>query len=744
MEEIRLKQLLADLSLDEKIGQMVQIPGLYFEKDFVITGPANFINYTEEEVRLAGSVLSVVGADKLRGIQDRFLEEHPHHIPLMFMADIINGYRTIFPIPLGQGASFNPELSKKAAQIAALESAYAGLHVLFSPMVDLVRDARWGRVMESTGEDPCLNSMFARAIVEGYQGEKKAGGRPELTTEGNVSACIKHFAAYGAAMSGRDYNTVELSERTLREEYLPSYKEAIDAGCEMVMTSFNVLSRIPATGNKWLMRDILRKEWGFDGVLISDWGAIGELVNHGIAENEKEAAYRALLAGVDIDMCTRCYSGSLKALVKEGRIKEELIDEAVFRILKLKNQLGLFEHPYKDADPSAEKKYILCGDNRKAAREAASESFVLLKNDGLLPLSDTETTAFIGPFSDSAVIHGAWSIYADAKDSVSIKDGAKKAGFKSRFAKGCALSADYPLIGLGRKECEFIDEAGDEELIREAVELAKASKTVVLTLGELNLMSGEASSRGMLDIPKRQQRLFKEVSAVNPNIVTVLFTGRPLDLREISEASKALLVVWQPGSEGGNAICDILSGKISPSGKLPMSFPYSVGQVPVFYGELTTGRPLTPDTSNKFLSKYIDIPNSPLYSFGFGLSYSEFEVSEVSLDKKAVAMGSKEGIKASVILKNKGKMEACEVVQMYIRDKFASVARPVKELKGFKKICLKPGEERKVEFEITEDMLGFWGEDETSGNTFRAEKGDFIVYIGTSSDTKNKAEFSLS
>ncbi|MCR4655617.1 MAG: beta-glucosidase BglX [Lachnospiraceae bacterium] len=744
MEERKLKQLLNDMSLDEKIGQMVQIPGSFFEEDFVVTGPANFINYTSEELKLAGSVLSVIGADKLRDIQERFMEEHPHHIPLMFMADIINGYRTIFPIPLGQGASFNPGLSEKASEIAASESACAGLHVVFSPMVDLVRDARWGRVMESTGEDPYLNSMFAKAFVEGYQGKPGNDGHPVLTERGNLSACVKHFAAYGAPVAGRDYNTVELSERTLKEEYLPSYKAALDSGCEMVMTSFNVLSRIPATGNIRLMRDILRKEWGSEAVLISDWGAIGELVSHGVAKDVKEAAYMAIKAGVDIDMCTRCYSGNLKALAEEGRIEEELIDEAVLRILRLKNRLGLFEHPFKDADPSAEKKYILCEDNRKAAREAAAESFVLLKNEGILPLKDTETTAFIGPFADSPMIHGAWSIYADEKDAVSIKDGAEKAGFTSRFAKGCALSADYPLIGMGRKACGFIEEDGDDELIKEAVELAKASETVVLTVGELNIMSGEASSRGMLDIPKRQKRLLKEVSAVNRNIITVLFTGRPLDLREISELSKAILVVWQPGSEGGNAICDVLSGKKCPSGKLPMSFPYSVGQVPVYYGELSTGRAYKEGDENKFLSKYIDIPNSPLYPFGFGLGYSETEISDITLDKNDIRMGSKDSIRASVVLKNKGEREAGEVVQLYIHDEFASAARPVRELKGFQKVFLKPGEEKKIEFEITEDMLCFWGEDPSKGMTFGAEKGDFTVFIGLSSDTGNKASFSLS
>ncbi|MCR5790120.1 MAG: beta-glucosidase BglX [Lachnospiraceae bacterium] len=741
MQESRLKELLSDLTIEEKVGQLVQIPGSFFEEDFVITGPANAMNFTKEDLRLAGSVLSVVGAEKLTDIQKRFMDEHPHHIPLLFMADIINGYRTIFPVPLAQGASFHPALSKKAAEVAALESAYAGLHLLFSPMVDLSRDARWGRVMESTGEDPYLNSLFAAAIVEGYQGGKGADGHPALTEKGRLSACVKHFAAYGGAIGGRDYNTVELSERTLREEYLPSYQAAVEAGTETVMTSFNVLNRIPASGNRHLMRDILRQEWGFDGVLISDWAAIAELVSHGIAEDQKEAAYLAMQAGVDIDMCTRCYAGNLKELVEEGRIPETRLDEAVLRVLRLKNRLGLFEDPFKDADASQEKTYILCNENRKLSREAAAESFVLLKNEGALPLTDTDSTAFIGPFTDSARINGAWSIFAGEKDAVSIEAGIKNAGFSSKTAKGCLFSADYPLQGMGGKNADYLsDEKEEEALLQEAVRLAGACETVVLTLGELNIMTGEAASRGMLDIPSKQQRLLREIYKVNQNIVTVLFTGRPLDLREVSALSKALLVVWQPGSEGGNAICDVLSGKVSPSGKLPMSFPYCVGQVPVYYNELSTGRRYREGDPNKFLSKYIDIPNAPLYPFGFGLSYSAFAISEIMLDRDILPMGSGESIHASVTVKNTGEREAAEVVQLYIRDEVASTARPVRALKGIEKVFLKPGEEKKVSFAISEDMLRLYGADDE----FRAEKGDFTIYIGNSSETENAARFSLS
>ena len=740
MEEIKVKELLGSMSLDEKVGQLVQLPGSYFEDDFIITGPANFINFTEKDLLLAGSVLSIIGAGKLRKIQKKFVEKHPHNIPLIFMADIINGYRTIFPIPLAQGAMFDPEISKKGAQIAAMESAAAGIGLVFSPMVDLVRDPRWGRVMESTGEDPYLNSVYAKAIVEGYQGEARENGHPDLKKKGAVAACVKHFAAYGAAIAGRDYNTVELSERTLRDEYLPSYKAAVDAGSASLMTSFNTLNRIPSSGNKHIMREILRDEWGYDGVVISDWAAINELVFHRIAKDAKEAAYLAINAGVDIDMCTTCYSGHLKELIEEGRVSEELVDESVLRVLDLKNRLGLFEDPYKGMDEEAEKTFILCSKNREEARKAASESFVLLKNEDLLPLKKDENAVFIGPFTESNAITGAWSIFADYNDTVSIADGLKNAGYDFKTAKGCRRSADYPVLGMGRSHhYEEPDEEKDKKLLEEAVELAKNADKVVLTLGEINIMSGEATSRGFLDLPSMQVKLLEEVAAVNKNIAVILFTGRPLDIRRIEGLAKSVLVVWQPGTEGGNAICDVITGKVSPSGKLPMSFPYSVGQVPVYYNELSTGRHYEPGDDNKFLSKYIDMPNAPLYPFGFGLTYSDFKISEIKLDKNELRQGAGECIKAEVTLKNTGAVEASEVVQLYIRDEYASVTRPVRELKGFKKIKLAPGAEERVTFEIEEEMLKFTGADDVYGS----EKGEFTVFIGNSSTTENKASFNL-
>ena len=736
MDKNSLIKLLDDMSLEEKIGQLVQIPGSYFEEDFVVTGPANLINYSEKDLMLAGSVLSIMGAAKLRRIQDRFMENHPHHIPLIFMADIINGYRTVFPIPLGQGAMFNPELAKSGADIAARESAAAGIQVVFSPMVDLVRDARWGRVMESTGEDPYLNSVYAKALVEGYQGEAMVEGANFRKT-GRVGACVKHFAAYGAPTAGRDYNTVELSDRTFRDEYLPAYKAAVDAGCETLMTSFNVLNRIPTSGNNYVLRSILRGEWGYEGVVISDWAAINELVFHRIAENEKEAAYMAINAGVDIDMCTRCYCDHLKELVDEGRVSRELIDESVLRVLTLKNRLGLFENPYKDMDEETEKSYILCDDNRKAARRAAAESFVLLKNDGMLPVTTDEKVAVIGPFTDRKELNGSWSIFADSEDNLTISDVVRAYPLYT-IAKGCRFGADYPLIGMGGvKQYEEPDGAADEKLLNEAKAVAAAADKVILTLGESNLMTGEASSRGFIEIPQMQKRLLQQVAAVNDNIAVVLFCGRPLDIREIASIARSILVVWQPGTEGANAIMDTLTGKISPSGKLPMSFPYCVGQVPVYYNELSTGRENNGDSDNKFLSKYIDIPNEPLYPFGFGLTYSEFDLSPVRLDKTVLTADGV--ITAEVTVRNTGASAAAEVVQLYIRDEFASVARPVRELKSFCKVWMEPGEERTVSFEIKEDMLKFTGSD----NVYKSERGKFTVYIGNSSTTENGAEFEL-
>lgn len=733
MEKEKLLELLDDMSLEEKIDQLLQVCSYYYEKEGVLTGPENQAGFQEEEIKKAGSVLGGGGAALLRKIQENYMKTQPHKIPLLFMADIINGFRTIFPIPLAQGATFNPELVELAASISARESAAAGLHLTFSPMVDLVRDARWGRVMESTGEDPYLNSCFAKAMVEGYQ------GTGELKEKGKIASCLKHFAGYGAPMGGRDYNTVELSERTLREDYLLAYKAAVDAGSASAMTSFNTLDRVPSTGNKKLLRQILREEMGFDGVLISDWAAIEELIHHGMAEDKKEAARLAIEAGVDIDMMTTCYCGNLKKLAEENKIDVRLIDESVLRILELKNKLGLFENPYKDASEAEEEALFLCEEHRRAARELAIESMVLLKNDGILPLSENDKKiAFIGPHINNKWISGVWSIFAKIDENVTLEEGIKNLNPGNvTFAKGCGfIDADSGIKEYHNKQNFEEDSRQAEDLLSEALKQAKAADVVVMPLGEIAVQSGEASSRASIDLPKVQMELFEKIYEVNPNIVVVLFNGRPLTIKALRDKARAVLEVWLPGSEGGNAIADVLFGRANPSGKLSMSFPYSVGQVPVYYSEFHTGRPFVDNGEDvKYLSKYLDIPNAPLYPFGYGLSYTSFSISGISLSRKEL---TKDGnLTASVVVKNTGNYTGKEVVQLYLQDKKASVARPVRQLKGFEKIQLKPGEEKTVTFSITEDMLRFYD----INMDFVSEIGDFAVYIGNDSQTQNGEAF---
>lgn len=728
----KLKALLDDMSLDEKIGQLLQITGLFFQKDVVITGPEGKCGFTDNDINLTGSILGTMGAEKLKKIQTAYQANQPHHIPLLFMCDIINGYRTVFPIPLAQGCSFDPDLVYRAAQISAKESAAAGLHVTFSPMVDLVQDPRWGRVMESTGEDPWLNSQYSKAMVEGYQGDGDHIG------PGKIAACVKHFAAYGAPIGGREYNTVELSERTLRDAYLPSYRAAVDAGVAMVMTSFNTLNRTPSSGNKKLMRSILRDEMKFDGVLISDWAAIEEMVQHGIVENREQAAEVALNAGVDIDMCTTCYAHNLKKLVENKSVSVDLINEAVWRILTLKNKLGLFENPYKDADAEEEKKIILCEEHRSEARKITADTFVLLKNQNVLPLAEKRSSvAFIGPHIDNHEIYGFWSMYGEKEQTVSIADALRERFGNVKLAQGCPMLD----ISVGSRVCadrEDLTATEDETaaLLKEAETLAASVDTVVLALGEYRAMSGECKSRANICIPDCQMELFRRVQAVNPNVVVVLFTGRPLDIREISQKAKGILVVWQPGTEGGHAIVDTLYGDCNPSGKLSMSFPYCVGQVPVFYNEMRTGRPLKAGDEG-YSSSYTDIPNTPLYPFGFGLSYSDFSISPIKLSEDKMRVDGE--IKASVNVKNIGSVKGKIAVQLYIKDHYAAVARPVREMKSVKKIELDAGEEQTLDFVINRSMLEYIG----PGMEYTVDPGMFSVYIGDCSTTDNEAVFEV-
>ena len=735
MTEKELKALLADMTLEEKVDQMNQVAAGMFSGDITAMGPMAAKLYPPEVLARTGSVLGGMGAEALKKLQKEQIEKQPHKIPMLFMLDVINGFKTVYPIPLGQGASFDPELSRECAAMAAEEAAVSGVHVTFAPMTDLVRDARWGRVMESTGADPYLNSLFCAAMVKGFQGD-------DLREEGQVAACVKHFAGYGGATAGRDYNTVELSEHTFREFYLRSYEAGVKAGAAMFMTSFNTVNGTPATGNRWLMRRILREEMGFDGVLISDWAAIEEMIPHGYCADRKEAAIRAIRAGVDIDMMTGIYSEQLAKLVKEGTIPEALVDEACLRILTLKNKLGLFENPFKDADEAKEKTVIRSEKHRALAKKAAAESFVLLKNEKkILPLKKTSKIAFVGPYVKSRNLFGSWSFIAEAKDVENLEEALKKVGTEENmtFSRGSSvLGTAFKLQGFEESEKEDLTEEEELAMLEEAVKAAKEAEIVVLAVGEDRLQSGEAASRGMLDLPEVQKRLFDAVTAVNENVVTVLFSGRPLDLREVSAKSKALLEVWMPGTEGAAAIAEVLFGEQTPQGKLPMSFPYCVGQVPVHYNAYSTGRPVTSkNAGERFHSRYIDIPNQPLYSFGYGLSYTDFEISGITLDREE--MKASETIHASVTVKNTGDREGTETLQLYLHDKAASVVRPVKKLKGFQKITLQPSEEKKVTFAITEEMLRFLTED----GVWASEPGAFDLYIGGASNTENQAVFKL-
>ena len=739
MTDQELHLLLEDMSLQEKIDQLLQLTADFYGKTDrdVVTGPASELGISMEDIDLAGSVLNGTGAKALMQIQDAYMDRHPHHIPLLFMMDVIHGYRTIFPAPIAQGASFDPEMSKRAASVAAREASAAGIHVVFSPMVDLVRDPRWGRVMESTGEDPYLNSRFAAAQIHGFQGD-------DMKEDGKVCGCIKHFAGYGGAEAGREYNTVQVSEHTFREYYLPSYEAGIKAGAGMVMTSFNTVNDIPATINQKLMRQMLREEMGFDGVLISDYAAILETVAHGASSDKKDAAHKALLAGVDIDMMTGCYAGELAKLVKEGTIPESLIDESVLRILQLKNQLGLFEHPHKDADPEKEARYILCPEHRALAREAAAASCVLLKNDKVLPIRPSQKVAFIGPYIDNYEICSSWAVTGHPEDSVTIRQAAKELLPDSdlTFCHGTSLlPRDHVFAGFAepnRAEEFYADVFADpEKALADAVAAAKAADVVILCLGEHYLQTGEATSRTELSLPENQMELFCAVKAANPNVAVVLFNGRPLLLDELSRDAAAVLEAWFPGIEGGHAILDLLTGTKNPSGKLPMTFPRNMGQIPIYYNHFSTGRPLTGTDPQRFVSKYTDAPNTPLFPFGYGLSYTEFSYSDVSLSSDSLT--SEDSITASVQLKNTGACTGTEVVQLYIQDVAASTVRPVRELKGFTRITLTPGETQTVSFRISEAELAFHRAD----GSYSTEPGAFRVWIGGSSATENEANFTL-
>ncbi|QGH33580.1 beta-glucosidase BglX [Gracilibacillus salitolerans] len=716
---MNLTQLLNDMTLDEKIDQFIQLATFFYagaETQGEITGPMEDMGISQEIIRNSGSVLGASGAKEVKNIQKVHLENNRLGIPLLMMADIVHGFKTIFPVPLAIGCSWDEELAERSAEIAAKEAAVSGVHVTFAPMVDLVRDPRWGRVMETTGEDPYLNSRFAKAFVRGFQGD-------DLTNDTDrVAACVKHFAAYGAPEGGRDYNTVNMSERELREYYLPAYKAALDEGCEMVMTAFNTVDGIPATGNKKLMRDLLREEWDFNGVMISDWGAVKELIPHGIAADESEAAFKAINAGVDIEMMTACYVKNLKDLVEAEEVKEELIDEAVIRILELKEKLGLFENPYRGADEQLEKEVIMSTEHREVAYELATKSCVLLKNEEILPLQKDKKIALIGPFANNGDILGQWSWQGSKEESVKIYE-----GMTNKVGIANVLTAR----GSG------IDSATDDQFA-EAVKIAKKADVIVLALGEKSEMSGEAGSRSNIRLPDVQLKLIEEMKKLNKPIVSVLINGRPLDLHGVYEESDGILEGWFPGTEGGRAIADLLYGDVNPSGRLTMSFPYNVGQVPVYYNHYNTGRPKdAPDAQDRYVSQYLDIPNEPLFPFGFGLSYTNYQYSDLTLSTDHLTANDE--IEVSVKVKNVGSTKGEEVVQLYVRDLVGEVVRPLKELKAYQKIKLNPGEEREITFSLTEEQLRYYHAD----LSFESDTGKFKVFVGPNSRECLEQSFDL-
>ena len=703
--EPKIDSLLARMTLEEKLGQLNQVS---------VDGQPNAEQMDLVRKGLVGSFLNLAGADATHAAQQVAVTESRLHIPLLFGLDVIHGYRTIFPIPLGEAASWDPEAVRAAAHVAATEASAAGVHWTFAPMVDIARDPRWGRIAEGSGEDPYLGSAMAAARVRGFQGTDPRA--PDA-----VLATVKHFAAYGGAEGGRDYNTVDLSERTLREVYLPPYHAAIDAGAGSVMTSFNEIGGIASTASPWLMTTVLRREWGFKGFVVSDWTAVAELINHGVAGSRADAGKLALEAGVDMDMVSRIYVSDLPALVRAGRIPVTVVNEAVRRVLRAKAALGLFDDPDHGASPERERAALLAPEHRQLARRVAEESIVLLKNEGqVLPLAArVKTLAVIGPLADDKVAAlGSWPGRGEPQDAVTPLEGIKqRAGSVSvMYAKGCGIT-DTSTAGFA-----------------EAVAAAKQADLAVLVLGEAGDMSGEAASRADIDLPGVQPRLLEAIQATGAPVVLVVMSGRPLTIPWAAEHVPAIVESWFLGVEDGPALAAVLFGDVSPSGKLPVTFPRALGQIPLYYNHKNTGRPTGPD---KYTSKYIDLPVTPLFPFGHGLSYTTFSYSDLKFSAPRIAPTGT--LRVSVTVTNTGSREGAEVVQLYVHDEVASVTRPVRALAGFRRVSLKPGEARTVELPLTTRELGLYNKD----MKFVVEPGKFRVFVGGSSVGGLEGEFEV-
>ena len=706
--EQKINALLARMTLEEKLGQLQQLDG---------HADGRYKDEHPDLVRrgLLGSTLNVRGVRQTNELQRIAVNESRLKIPLIFGFDVIHGYRAIFPIPLGETSSWDRAAAERAAHIAGREARAAGVHWTFAPMVDIARDPRWGRIAEGAGEDTFLGAAMARARVRGFQGT-------DYSASDRVVACAKHWVAYGAAEGGRDYNTTDISETTLREVYFPPFKAAVDAGVGTFMSAFNDLNGVPTSANPFTLTEVLRREWKFDGFVVSDYESVKELMNHGLAATEAEAARAGVNAGVDMEMVSRLYNKHGAQLIKEGKVSQATIDEAVRRVLRLKFRLGLFEKPF--ADEARERSEIMKAENVAATREIAGRSMVLLKNEReTLPLDkNVKTLAVIGPLADDQKnLIGSWTGDGKAEDAVTVL-----AGIKAKVSPQTKV--------VYSKGCEITGESADG--FAEAVRVAGEADVALLVVGESAEMSGEAASRSSLDLPGRQLDLIKAIHATGKPYVVVLMNGRPLTINWIAENSPAILETWFAGTQAGNAIADVLFGDVNPGGKLPVTFPRNVGQIPIYYNYKNTGRP--PDVNNKYTSKYLDVPVTPLFPFGFGLSYTQFQLTNLQLSARSIPASGR--LTASVEVFNSGKRAGDEVVQLYVRDMAASRTRPVRELKGFERITLNAGEKRRVEFVLTPEHLGFYNRE----MRFVVEPGEFKVFVGNSSVGGLEASFEVS
>lgn len=721
-----IDNLMRRMTLQEKIGQL-NLPSVGFD----VTGPV-LSQGVEDKIKkgLVGGVFNTYTPEAVRKLQQMAVTQTRMKIPLLFGYDVIHGHRTIFPINLGLAATWDPVLVEKTARAAAEEASADGLNWVYSPMVDITRDPRWGRVSEGSGEDPFLGSVMAKATVNGYQ-------LNDLSKDNTVMACVKHFALYGAAEAGRDYNTVDMSKVRMYNEYLPPYKAAVDAGVGSVMTSFNTIDGVPASGNKWLLTDLLRNQWGFKGLVVSDYTSINEMVNHGMGDNKKVAEL-ALNAGMDMDMVGEEFLNYAEQLVNEGKVPEKTIDDACRKILEAKYKLGLFSNPFLYVNEERNKKEIMSQDKLNLSKQAAIESMVLLKNkDHVLPLDRSSRIAFIGPLvKDQRDLIGSWSGAGDYTKAISIWSAIEQAGYKNvLYAKGCNLVDDPDLIKQLNPHGAMLvpDSLSPQQLIDQAVRTAYQSDVVVAVLGEPFGMSGEAASVTDIRLLENQRNLLEALKKTGKPIVLVLMNGRPLDLSWEDANLDGILETWYAGTMAGPAITDVLYGNVNPSGKITMSFPVNVGQVPVYYNHLPTGRPYKAD--QKYTTRYLDAPNDPLYPFGYGLSYTNYDYSSVALSSNTLNTGG--SITASVNVTNTGDRAGTETVQLYMRQMVGSISRPVKELIGFQQVALAPGETKKVSFKVTDDDLKFYN----SNLKYNYEPGDFKLFIGTNSRDVKEADF---